>query len=362
MGFRCGIVGLPNVGKSTLFNALTCAGAAAENYPFCTVDPNVGRVAVPEPRLAALAGLLKPQRTVPACMEFVDIAGLVQNASRGEGLGNQFLAHIRETQAIAHVVRCFEDDNVSHVSGRGQPGQDIDIINTELCLADQDSVARAMSKLARRARAGDGEAAAGQSVLQRLMEHLDQARPVRSMELGEQARPILSGLQLITAKPVLYIANVADGAEASKVPAPVLERARREDSPVIPIPARFEAELAQLDAADRQAFLADAGLSASGLERVIRAGYELLGLHTYFTVGPREVRAWTIPRGATALEAAGVIHGDFARGFIRAELASCADYIAHQGEQGVRAAGLWRSEGRDYVVQDGDVILFRFNV
>ena len=363
MGFKCGIVGLPNVGKSTLFNALTNAAIAAENYPFCTINPNVGVVPVPDPRLQQLADIVKPAKVVPAHMEFVDIAGLVEGASKGEGLGNKFLAQIRETQAIAQVVRCFTDENVVHVSGRVDPIADIEVINTELCLADQETVDRALQKTIKQAKAGDKDANKTQELLERVMAHLDKAQPVRSMALDIKEREILYPFFLLTLKPTLYIANVEESGIQDNPWLPKLrELAAQEHSEAISVCAAIESELAELEEADKKEFLETIGLHEPGLNRIIRAGYTLLGLRTFFTAGPKEVRAWTIHKGDTAPRAAGVIHTDFEHGFIRAEVTSFADYIACRGEAGAKDAGKWRLEGKDYVVQDGDVILFRFNV
>ncbi len=363
MGFRCGIVGLPNVGKSTLFNALTQAGIAAENYPFCTIDPHVGIVAMPDPRLDRLAGIVRPQKVVPASMTFVDIAGLVAGASRGEGLGNQFLANIRETEAVAHVVRCFENDDVVHVAGGVDPLRDIDVIDTELALADLETVERALQRVGKRTKTGDKAALAEQALLERVRAHLDGARPVRSLGLGADEAAPLQELHLLTAKPVMYIANVAeDGFEDNPLLDLVRQRAAGEGAEVVAVSAAIEAELAQLDMDARGEFLAELGLEEPGLDRVIRAGYRLLGLQTYFTAGEKEVRAWTVLRGATAPQAAGVIHTDFERGFIRAEVVGYDDFIACNGEAGAREAGKWRLEVKDYLVQDGDVVHFRFNV
>jgi GTP-binding protein YchF len=363
MGIQCGIVGLPNVGKSTLFNALTKAGIQAENYPFCTIDPNVGVVAVPDPRLDALAAIVKPKQIVPATVEFVDIAGLVAGASQGEGLGNQFLAHIRETDAIAHVVRCFENDDVIHVAGRVRPREDIETIGTELALADLATVEKALQRAEKAAKAGGREALERKAVLERVRAHLDTGAPLRTLELAPAEREALRELFLLTAKPVLYIANVAeDGFADNPLLDQVREIARQEGAEVAPVCAAIEAELVELDEADRAEFLADYGLAEPGLDRVIHAAYQLLGLQTYFTAGPKEVRAWTVRAGSTAPQAAGVIHTDFERGFIRAEVIAYADYIAHGGEAGAREVGKWRLEGKDYIVQEGDVVHFRFNV
>jgi ribosome-binding ATPase len=364
MSLKCGIVGLPNVGKSTLFNALTKAGIAAENYPFCTIEPNVGIVEVPDARLAALAAIAKPQKVIPATVEFVDIAGLVAGASKGEGLGNQFLANIRETDAIAHVVRCFEDPNVVHVAGRIDPVDDVETINTELALADLATVDRQLSKVEKAARAG-GDKAAQRSlaVLTKVRAALNQARPARTADLYDEERALLAPYFLLTMKPTLYVANVAEHGFAGNA---MLERLRaraaEEGAPVVAISAALEAQIADLDADDKTLFLDDMGMSEPGLDRLIRAAYERLGLHTYFTAGPKEVRAWTIPFHATAAQAAGVIHTDFERGFIRAEVIAYADYVAQHGEQGAKEAGKMRLEGKDYVVRDGDVMHFRFNV
>ncbi|MDS4059489.1 MAG: redox-regulated ATPase YchF [Candidatus Contendobacter sp.] len=363
MALKCGIVGLPNVGKSTLFNALTKAGIQAENYPFCTIDPNVGVVAVPDPRLDALAAIVKPKQIIPATVEFVDIAGLVAGASKGEGLGNQFLAHIRETDAIAHVVRCFENDDVIHVAGRVRPREDIETIGTELALADLATVEKALQRAEKAAKAGGREALERKAVLERVRAHLDTGAPLRTLELVATEHEALRDLFLLTAKPVLYIANVAeDGFNNNSLLDQVREIAFQEGAEVAPVCAAIEAELVELDEADRAEFLADYGLSEPGLDRVIHAVYKLLGLQTYFTAGPKEVRAWTVRTGSTAPQAAGVIHTDFERGFIRAEVIAYADYIAHGGEAGAREAGKWRLEGRDYIVQEGDVMHFRFNV
>jgi GTP-binding protein YchF len=361
---KCGIVGLPNVGKSTLFNALTKAGIAAENYPFCTIEPNVGIVEVPDARLGALAAIAKPAKVVPAVVEFVDIAGLVAGASKGEGLGNQFLANIRETDAIAHVVRCFENPNVVHVAGKVDPIADVETIDTELALADLATVERQIAKVEKPARAGgDKEAQRLLAVLTKVREVLNEARPARTTDLTNEERALLRPYFLLTMKPVLYVANVAERGFADN---PLLDRLRErgalEHAPVVAISAALEAQIADLDADDKALFLDDMGMTEPGLDRVIRAAYELLGLHTYFTAGPKEVRAWTIPFGATAAQAAGVIHTDFERGFIRAEVIAYADYVACNGEQGAKDAGRMRLEGRDYVVRDGDVMHFRFNV
>jgi ribosome-binding ATPase len=364
MSLRCGIVGLPNVGKSTLFNALTRAGVAAENYPFCTIEPNVGMVEVPDPRLAALAAIAHPERVVPATVEFVDIAGLVAGASTGEGLGNQFLATIRETDAIAHVVRCFADDNVVHVAGSIDPDSDIETINTELALADLASVDKQLGKYAKVARAGgDKEAQRLVAALDKVAAALNQAKPARTVDLYPEERALLKPLFLLTMKPTMYVANVAEhGFSGNPMLAAVEARARREGAPVVAISAALEAQIADLEAEDRQVFLSDMGLSEAGLDRLIHAGYKLLGLETFFTAGPKEVRAWTLTQGSTAPQAAGVIHTDFEKGFIRAEVIAYADYIACRGEQGAKEAGKMRLEGREYVVKDGDVMHFRFNV
>ncbi len=363
MGIKCGIVGLPNVGKSTLFNCLTKAGVDASNYPFCTIEPNVGVVPVPDPRLNLLADIVKPQRILATTMEFVDIAGLVKGAAQGEGLGNKFLANIRETDAIAHVVRCFENTDVVHVAGRISPKDDIDVINTELALADLDTVTRAMLRVQKQAKSGDKTAQAELALFERVKEHLNQGCAARGLAMTSEEKLQLKQLQLLTAKPTLYIANVAeDGFTNNPYLDQVKQIAAAENSSVVAVCAAIEAEIAELDDAEKDIFLAELNLSEPGLDRVIHAGYKLLGLETYFTAGVKEVRAWTVHIGSTGPQAAGVIHSDFEKGFIRAEVIGFDDYIKYKGEAGAKEAGKWRLEGKDYIVKDGDVIYFRFNV
>ena len=363
MSLQCGIVGLPNVGKSTLFNALTKAGIPAENYPFCTIEPNVGVVEVPDPRLAALAAIVKPERVLPATVEFVDIAGLVAGASKGEGLGNQFLAHIRETDAIVNVVRCFEDANVIHVAGKVSPLDDIAVIQTELALADMGTVEKAIHRETKKARSGDKDAAALVTLMERMLVELNDAKPVRAMGLDADQMTMIKPLCLITAKPAMYVANVSDTGFTNN---PLLDQlthyAQSQNAPIVAICASIESEIADLDDADKGAFLADMGMQEPGLDRLIRAAFNLLGLQTYFTAGVKEVRAWTIHAGDTAPQAAGVIHTDFERGFIRAQTIAFDDFITHKGESGAKEAGKMRAEGKEYVVKDGDVLNFLFNV
>jgi len=363
MGIKCGIVGLPNVGKSTLFNALTRAQIAAENYPFCTIDPNVGIVPVPDPRLNVLAAIAKSERILPATVEFVDIAGLVAGASKGEGLGNKFLSHIRETDAIAHVVRCFEDDDIVHVAGRIKPLDDIEVINTELALADLDTVERGLQRAEKAAKAGDKDAIKQRELMKKLKDHLDSGQPARSLIKDAEDRKLVQELHLITIKPLMYVANVAENGFTNNPHLDaVTQLAASEHSEVVAVCASIEAEIAQLEEADRAEFLKDIGLEEPGLNRVIRAGYSLLGLQTYFTVGPKETRAWTVRIGATAPQAAGVIHTDFEKGFIRAEVIAYDDYVTNKGEHGAKEVGKLRLEGKEYIVHEGDVMHFRFNV
>ena len=363
MGIKCGIVGLPNVGKSTLFNALTAAAIPAENYPFCTIDPNIGVVTVPDPKLAALAAIVKPEKVVPTVVEFVDIAGLVEGASQGQGLGNQFLAHIRETHAIAHLVRCFENDDIVHVAGRINPLHDIEIIDTELMLADLETVQKSFQRAERAAKTNEKTAVARREALQKLLTALENGQPARSVEQSDADAEALKDLHLITAKPVMYVANVAEGSgEDNELVATVRKLAAEQGAEAVVICAALEAELAQLPEAERAEYLESLGLAEPGLNRVIRSAYKLLGLKTFYTAGPQEVRAWTVKRDATAPQAAGAIHTDFERGFIRAEVIGYDQFVARRGEQGAKEAGELRLEGKTYVVQEGDVIHFRFNV